>query len=1481
MENEDQTSTPTPREEPYEKKIYEAYYNKELFKLEILKFEGQITIRSSNLKYIIEITPSELSELINKKFNSVDESYEFIINFFENKKFEIKNVSENTISINLNYQDKNIIIELKTNEDNLDLPSPPLIGIKNDIKDYNLFLKNYEIEEEFLVSEFYIIKNVLDKSIKTKLKMKEYTDEFIKFLNDEIVINIDSEKNNFKECHSKYIIKLIDYYKNGDKRILLFENFDKTLKDLLREKKCFQINEIKALLIQLNELIRQLNSYEINNIIICPENIGIIKNNNSDSYMIKLIDLFPYYESELKIKYNDKNKNVILPKIFKYSSPEIPNTYDTPDENYNNDTLTANTKSLLYNIGLLMYELFYGSLPLILDINNLKKSNNNLFDDLISKLLIHDYKQRINWNEYINHEFFSDLSTKDIFKILYQKEINTEIKELDIISEGIDENNLNKLSDFEFKNLLKLDISNNNIKDLSMLNQKQFGTLKILNVEKNQIKDIKKLKDDSLKNLEFLLLYSNSISDLDSFQNKNLSNLSYLSLSKNNIEDLSPLATVNLQNLNVLNLSFNKIKNIKILLFLKIPYLKELYLNNNSIIEIEVFSKVNLKELEILHLENNNIKNINVFKEVNFQNKLKELNLVNNPIIIYDSLNLCYFPSLEKFYYNLNDYKFHILSIKIKLYGYEFEKGKEDHDNISVLFIPDETYIFDTSNLNYQNSFKIITNKKVHIQNLKYFFIRQILEIDSELIEKNKVIAIRENMDEKTYESEGMNNYKIFYYNIIEKSLEFQIKMNNFSLIKQYRNVHKIYTRYNRIPKYLESKENNYYLNIICNLNKGKENYYNSLLDKIIDNNFILYSFLKKYYYYNFFPLIFINSKYYKDFLEFLFNCPKYIQKFNVENLSEYLILSSDKEYKYKHSIQNELLIFDIVENFAFYDINIITGIINQIQEKYKVDYKQYINEWIMFVMDKMVEFLLFILNIKPNYYICPLCNNSILYIINLKNNNNEKINIINNKLSFVKGNNYLINEDGESIKINNFDHSFYKSIIICSNLNNILLKNNFQKNDIIEFKKEKQNSKNNNFYPANPPKKNNSINIIYHDENYKIFKDSIHKDAKRFEEASHGTFLYSNSIKILETIMKEIQLQNNGKNKNKFLLITTGSTFKKVIDFLKDNNYLHLIDNACIYCMKKDKYLPLMKDYKILGGVFHIPSNVVEFIEKNLSENNNLFDYSRLITYENYISNYYKLHEIISKFYSNYFQTSINIVIDLLKEILDETSQGDNNLLKTIETFQNEDYEIIKQYTMKFSSYINKWLLGSDSLVYEKAGYLIGGIMYKLNEYGLNKNKGKKEKCILYRGIYLNYLDALVYTKNSGKIISFQTFLSTSSHKSVANFFSRIERTPLEEKKNQSMFSTLINIKYNWEEGFFPLCFDISELSKYKHEKELLFHPYSFFRINNYDIDLIENILTLDIETIGKKEILEEQIKLGKKIRLNESQKFLEIENV
>ena len=137
-----------------------------------------------------------------------------------------------------------------------------------------------------------------------------------------------------------------------------------------------------------------------------------------------------------------------------------------------------------------------------------------------------------------------------------------------------------------------------------------------------------------------------------------------------------------------------------------------------------------------------------------------------------------------------------------------------------------------------------------------------------------------------------------------------------------------------------------------------------------------------------------------------------------------------------------------------------------------------------------------------------------------------------------------------------------------------------------------------------------------------------------------------------------------------------------------------------------------------------------------------------------------------------------------------------------------------------------------------------------------------------------MSYLDALSYQIHKGKKICFQTFFSTSKEPKEA----------LKFKKNlgKYFFFILLEIDHCWNDGLEALCFDISSISKYKTEAEFLFHPFSFFRIKDVSIDYETRIVTLKLESINKKDILEEKLRddNNKKIHYNKIDKIIEIKD-
>ena len=65
--------------------------------------------------------------------------------------------------------------------------------------------------------------------------------------------------------------------------------------------------------------------------------------------------------------------------------------------------------------------------------------------------------------------------------------------------------------------------------------------------------------------------------------------------------------------------------------------------------------------------------------------------------------------------------------------------------------------------------------------------------------------------------------------------------------------------------------------------------------------------------------------------------------------------------------------------------------------------------------------------------------------------------------------------------------------------------------------------------------------------------------------------------------------------------------------------------------------------------------------------------------------------------------------------------------------------------------------------------------------------------------------------------------------------------------------------------------------MAKFK-EKEFLYQPFSFYYVRDVQIDYDNFSADIYLETIGKKEILEEKIKFKKEIEYNKNENIMQI---
>ena len=83
---------------------------------------------------------------------------------------------------------------------------------------------------------------------------------------------------------------------------------------------------------------------------------------------------------------------------------------------------------------------------------------------------------------------------------------------------------------------------------------------------------------------------------------------------------------------------------------------------------------------------------------------------------------------------------------------------------------------------------------------------------------------------------------------------------------------------------------------------------------------------------------------------------------------------------------------------------------------------------------------------------------------------------------------------------------------------------------------------------------------------------------------------------------------------------------------------------------------------------------------------------------------------------------------------------------------------------------------------------------------------------------------------------------------------------------QNSQKFSVIYKIINHIFPNSIPCGINIQNESVYQ-EKEILFQPFSFYYVKNVKFDYENYLADIELETIVKKEILEEKIRIGKKV--------------
>ena len=398
--------------------------------------------------------------------------------------------------------------------------------------------------------------------------------------------------------------------------------------------------------------------------------------------------------------------------------------------------------------------------------------------------------------------------------------------------------------------------------------------------------------------------------------------------------------------------------------------------------------------------------------------------------------------------------------------------------------------------------------------------------------------------------------------------------------------------------------------------------------------------------------------------------------------------------------------------------------------------------------------------------------------------------------------------------------------------------------------------------------------NIIYYDENTNNL-NSIYKECDEFEIIlNQGSFILCRNIESLNLIKEEILRKNKKDRRIIFNIIVTGSKCEKIMNFLQENQqFKNCIKNVSIYCMNKNKYLPFKEKYEIIEDIHIHKSTIFKFINDSSSQEIKNFSSTKIITYENYLKKYKDIHFKISQFYGNLTNEKFE---EYLKEM--KLPSKFKYKFRFDDNFENIERLINEKYLEKtFYDDLDKIdvLYRTNDDLFEYFLYATARIKYFLDNYAKEYNKYYNEnKKVLYKGDKLYYSSLLKYERIKGKIILFPNFTNVYENENLANIYSG-RNNSIELYKNSLKFSVIFIITNIIQDNWISNIINLNE----KKINILLFQPFSFFHIKDVKINLEKYTADIYLETIGKVEILEEKIRLGKTIKYNEKKNIIEIE--
>ena len=276
-------------------------------------------------------------------------------------------------------------------------------------------INDYKLEKLIGAGTFGEIYEGLDIRSGKKVAIKRIKKKLL-YENGNFLLNAyNKEIEIMRLCECENSVKFFCDFDTENHRNIIMELCDKDLLCYLYERKtAFTIDEIRETFLQLNNAFRKM------------------RNNNILHRDLKL--------GNVLIKFIDETKTKFIPKLADYGFSKELSIYNTRTTHLGTPATMApeimmnmpyDDKSDLWSVGIMMYQLYYKEIPYDgmteMEILNKIKANtpykqpeDNNFRDLLNKIFVMNPQNRINWNDYFNHPFFTGKELQTNYPNNYQ-----------------------------------------------------------------------------------------------------------------------------------------------------------------------------------------------------------------------------------------------------------------------------------------------------------------------------------------------------------------------------------------------------------------------------------------------------------------------------------------------------------------------------------------------------------------------------------------------------------------------------------------------------------------------------------------------------------------------------------------------------------------------------------------------------------------------------------------------------------------------------------------------------------------------------------------------------------------------------------------------------------------------------------------------------------------------------------------------------